>query len=70
VWVLQSYLEGGTKKSQGVERRRDLGGKKESKGKGDGKSGIGRDRRHLQPTIGVRLGTPIEELGERLNGLK
>ena len=36
MWMLRSFLEGRTKYSQEVEGRRDLGGRKEGKGrKGD-----------------------------------
>jgi hypothetical protein len=32
VWILQSFLEGGTKYSQKIEGGRDLGGRKEKDG--------------------------------------
>jgi hypothetical protein len=44
VWMLQSFLEGGTKYLQEVEGGRDLGGKEEGRGKGGGGgagSGVG-----------------------------
>ena len=48
MWLLQSFLEGGTKYSQEAEGRRVLGGREEGKEEEGAEPGLRRDRDDIQ----------------------
>ena len=48
MWILQSYIERRTQKSQYQEGRRDLGWREKGEGKRGTGTGIGRNRREVQ----------------------